>query len=75
MSGSPHDDSDPYGINSQGHTVGGGPSLLNLKDRQIRHVYPTFGKEHTTNKRDACWCQPRVEFVENGAIIIHEVEQ
>lgn len=49
--------------------------LEKIDDRQIRHVYPTFGREHITNKRDECWCCPTVEFVEGGAIIIHEVEQ
>ena len=46
-----------------------------LHDDQIRHVYPTFGRKHITDKREDCWCAPRVEFVEGGAIIIHEVEQ
>ena len=50
-------------------------TLSDLDDDQIHHVYPTFGREHVTDKRDACWCGPRVEFVEGGAIIIHEVEQ
>ncbi len=49
--------------------------LSALEDEQIRHVYPTFGREHVTDQRDACWCQPKVDFVEGGAIIIHEVEQ
>lgn len=44
-----------------------------IPEDRIRHVYPTFGREHITDKRDSCWCQPRVEFVENGAVIIHEV--
>lgn len=44
-----------------------------IPDDRIQHVYPTFGREHVTDKRDACWCQPRVEFVEGGAIITHEV--
>lgn len=52
-----------------------GVSLENLADDQIHHVYPTFGRKHVTDSRDACWCQPKVEFVEGGAIIIHEVEQ
>lgn len=43
-----------------------------LTDDQIQHVYPTFGKEHVTDQREKCWCQPRVEFIEEGAIIIHE---
>ena len=49
--------------------------LERLRDDKIHHVYPTFGREHVTNDRAECWCQPRVEFVEGGAIIIHEVEQ
>lgn len=51
-------------------------TLDELEDDQIHHVYPTFGvREHVTNKRDVCWCQPKIEFVEGGAIIHHEVEQ
>ena len=50
-------------------------SLSDLEDDQIHHVYPTFGREHVTDQRAACWCEPKVEFVEGGAIIIHEVEQ
>ena len=56
-----------------------------LPDDSIQHVYPQFGREHITNARDKCWCQPNVEFVTRetaphdheitGAIIIHEVEQ
>lgn len=52
-----------------------GSDLDQLEDAQIYHVYPNFGvREHVTNKRD-CWCGPKVEFVEGGAIIVHEVEQ
>lgn len=51
------------------------PELSTLADEQIQHVYPNFGRTHVTDKRDSCWCKPRVEFVEDGAIIIHEVEQ
>lgn len=50
-------------------------TLDGLTDEQIRHVYPTFGREHVTDQREKCWCQPRVEFVDGGAIIIHEAEQ
>ena len=50
-------------------------NLADLADDQIHHVYPTFGREHVTNQRAACWCNPRIEFVESGAIIIHEIEQ
>ena len=39
------------------------------------HVYPTFGREHVTNRGAACWCGPHTEYVEGGKIIIHEVEQ
>lgn len=49
--------------------------LHELDDDRIHHVYPTFGREHVTDKRAGCWCGPVVEFVEGGAIIIHEVEQ
>lgn len=49
--------------------------LAGLEDSQIFHVYPTFGREHVTNQRDECWCQPCVELVDGGALIIHEVEQ
>jgi hypothetical protein len=49
--------------------------LTDLEDDQIHHVYPTFGREHVTDQRDDCWCQPRVEFEGDGAIIIHEAEQ
>lgn len=42
---------------------------------QIHHVYPTFGREHITNDRGGCWCEPKIELVEGGAIIIHEAEQ
>ena len=49
--------------------------LSSLSDDHIQHVYPTFGREHVTDKRDQCWCQPKVELVEGGAVIIHEVEQ
>lgn len=49
-------------------------NLEDLDDEQIFHVYPTFGKEHITNQRQACWCQPRVEYVEGGAVVIHEAE-
>lgn len=42
---------------------------------QIQHVYPNFGREHVTDQREKCWCGPRVELVDGGAIIIHEVEQ
>ena len=50
-------------------------TLDSVDGDRIRHVYPTFGREHVTDRRDSCWCQPRVEFVEDGAIIIHEAEQ
>lgn len=50
-------------------------TLSELEDDQIRHVYPQFGREHITNQRQDCWCCPVVEFVEGGAIIIHEAEQ
>ena len=49
--------------------------LALLADDHIHHVYPTFGREHVSNQRADCWCMPKVEFVEGGAIIIHEVEQ
>ena len=52
-----------------------------LPEDRIHHVYPTFGKEHSTNSRGKCWCVPMVEFVTEqhglgeheitGAIIIH----
>ena len=50
-------------------------SLAELEDDQIQHVYPNFGREHVTDQRAECWCQPRVELVEGGAVIIHEAEQ
>lgn len=49
--------------------------LDGIEDDRIRHVYPTFGREHVVSKRCECWCQPKVEFVDDGAIIIHEAEQ
>ena len=49
--------------------------LDQLEDEDIVHVYPTFGREHITNQRESCWCQPLVEFSDGGAIIIHEAEQ
>lgn len=50
-------------------------SLDWIEDEDIIHVCPTFGREHVTDRRDACWCQPNVQFEGDGAIIIHEVEQ
>lgn len=50
-------------------------SLDDLEDDQIQHIYPTFGREHVTNQRADCWCSPRVESIEGGALIIHEAEQ
>lgn len=47
--------------------------LAALPEERIRHVYPTFGVEHVTDKRADCWCGPRVEIIDGGAIIIHEV--
>lgn len=49
--------------------------LQEMPDDNIQHVYPTFGREHVTDKRDDCWCQPKVQFVKGGAIVIHEAEQ
>lgn len=49
--------------------------LEDVPDDRIHHVYPTFGREHVTDKRAACWCQPRIEFEGDGAVIIHEAEQ
>lgn len=46
-----------------------------VPDDCIWHTFPTFGREHVTDQRDQCWCEPKVDFVEGGAIIIHEVEQ
>lgn len=56
-------------------SLNGNEGLDGLEDDQIIHTYPTFGREHVTDRREGCWCQPKVEFVEGGAIIIHEVEQ
>lgn len=53
----------------------GTEDLTELEDEEIFHVYPTFGREHVTDKRLGCWCGPRLDFVEGGALIIHEVEQ
>lgn len=44
-------------------------------DENTYHVFPTFGREHITDRGSACWCEPRVEYVKGGRIIIHEVEQ
>ena len=44
-------------------------------DDNAYHVYPTFGREHITDRGSACWCGPRVEYVNGGRIIIHEIEQ
>lgn len=49
--------------------------LQSLEDDQIHHVYPTFGREHVTDKRADCWCQPKVDLHGDGAVIIHEAEQ
>lgn len=49
--------------------------LKDVPDELIFHVYPTFGREHVTDQREQCWCQPRVEFEGEGAVIIHEAEQ
>ena len=49
--------------------------LPSIPDDRIYHNYPTFGREHVTDRRDQCWCQPSVEFINDGAIIIHKVEQ
>ena len=49
--------------------------LNELTDDQIYHVYPNFGREHVTDKRGECWCQPKAEFVSGGVIFIHEAEQ
>lgn len=49
--------------------------LARIDEDNIHHVYPTFGREHVTDKRDQCWCQPKVEFIGCGAVIIHEAEQ
>ena len=47
-----------------------------IEDDKIHHVYPTFGREHVTEiRRYDCWCEPKVEFVAEGALIIHEAEQ
>lgn len=50
------------------------PALEELEDDQVLHISPTFGREHVTD-HGACWCEPRVEFVEGGAIIFHKSEQ
>lgn len=35
------------------------------------HVYPTDDlREHNT-ETDICWCDPEIEYVEGGTIIIH----
>ena len=49
--------------------------LTTIPDDRIYHVYPTFGREHITDKADKCWCCPEDRFVNNGAMIIHEAEQ
>ena len=49
--------------------------LDSVEGDDIVHVYPTFGREHITDKRDQCWCQPKVELHGEGAVIIHEAEQ
>lgn len=49
--------------------------LDDFDSEDIYHVSPTFGRKHVTNQRDQCWCQPKVEFHENVALIVHEVEQ
>lgn len=46
-----------------------------IEDDRIWHVYPQFGRQHATESRGQCWCQPRIEFEGDGAIIIHEAEQ
>lgn len=50
-------------------------TLDDLEDDSIYHVYPTFGRQHITDKRDQCWCTPKVELCEGGAIIQHKAEQ
>lgn len=46
-----------------------------VADDMIFHVYPMFGRAHVTDQREKCWCQPRVELENEGAVIIHEAEQ
>ncbi len=36
----------------------------------VLHVYPTYGREHVTDGR-LCWCDPEVEVVDGGRVIIH----
>ena len=42
---------------------------------KIWHCCPTFGREHVTDQRDKCWCQPTVTIIEGGLMITHKVEQ
>lgn len=46
-----------------------------MEDDQIVHVYPQFGRAHVIDQRANCWCGPRVELDERGAVIVHEAEQ
>jgi len=61
-----------------------GDPLGLLPDDKIRHVYSAFGRGHTTDAREGCWCHPEVKFVTEeraqndyeiiGAIIVHNLE-
>lgn len=55
MSRSPHDDSDPYGIDSQGHTVGAGKPQR-CDDKLQRSLRDTWNRlqEHVQNEYTGC---------------------
>lgn len=48
-------------------------------EKNVHHVYPTYGRKHDTDGGD-CWCAPRRESVANddraiiGWLVIHREE-
>jgi hypothetical protein len=49
-------------------------SIDDFDEDHIWHVYPRFGRAHIIDQKDKCWCMPRVDLDEDGAIVIHEIE-
>ena len=38
------------------------------------HVYPLFGPGHVIDGGIACWCEPKIEHVEGGGmVVVHRV--
>lgn len=55
----------------------GGAAPADIPSEKIEHIYPQFGREHITDQRGKCWCQPEIMLLpySGGALIIHEAEQ